>query len=148
MNSNCIKIIKKRAKAILPARATNGSAGLDLFACIDEKIILEPGQSVLVPTGVAIELPSADMAAFIFARSGLSVKFGVALSNSVGVVDSDYRGEIFVSLKNFSNNSYEIKCFERIAQLIVMPVCCLPLMEVVELSDTFRGESGFGSTGK
>ena len=142
-----IKVLKKRENAIIPGLATNGSAGVDLHACIDEEIEIKAGESVLVPTGIAIELPSKEMAAFIFARSGLATKFGIALANSVGVVDSDYRGEIQVSLRNFGQEKYTIKPNERIAQLIVMPILPILLKEVTLLSDTTRGEGGFGSTG-
>lgn len=142
-----LKILKKRKNAIIPTHATDGSAGLDLCACIENNIILNPNKSVLIPTGLAIELPSNDMAAFIFARSGLSIKFGIALSNGVGVIDSDYRGEICVGLRNFGEESYIIKKNERIAQLIVMPISCLSIVEVNMLNDTIRGQGGFGSTG-
>lgn len=149
MNNNMrLKIMKKKENAIVPTRATEGSAGLDLCACIPKDMILKSGQTVLVPTGIAIELPSKDMAAFIFARSGLATKYGITLSNGVGVVDSDYRGEICVGLRNFSANDYLIKKNERIAQMVIMPIFCLPVIEVDHLKETVRGECGFGSTGK
>lgn len=149
MNSNMnMKIMKKRENAIIPIRATDGAAGIDLCACIDEDIILKPGESVLMPTGLAIELPCKDMAAFVFARSGISTKFGIALCNGVGVVDSDYRGEICVPLRNFGNNEYVIKKNERIAQMVIMPVYCLPIVQAESLNSTNRGENGFGSTGR
>ncbi len=143
-----INMIKKRNNAIIPNRATEGSAGLDLYACIDEDIILKAGESKLVPTGIAVELPTNEMAAFIYARSGLSTKFGVTLANGVGVVDSDYRGEIFVGLINLSTNDYIIKKNERIAQMIIMPICNVSIVEVDKLKETTRGDGGFGSTGK
>lgn len=143
-----INMIKKRNNAIIPNRATEGSAGLDLYACIDEDIILKAGESKLVPTGIAVELPTNEMAAFIYARSGLSTKFGVTLANGVGVVDSDYRGEIFVGLINLSTNDYIIKKNERIAQMIIMPICNVYIVEVDKLKETTRGDGGFGSTGK
>ncbi len=146
--NNSIKFVKKRENAVAPVRATSDSAGVDLYACIEKDVILKAGQSLLVPTGIAIELPSSDMAAFIFARSGLSTKFGVALANGVGVVDSDYRGEIYVGLRNFSSEDYTIKKNERIAQMVVMPIFALPFVEVDKLSSTTRGEGGFGSTGR
>ncbi len=147
-NNMQLKIMKKKENAIVPTRATKGSAGLDLCACIPQDIMLKSGQSVLVPTGLAIELPNKNMAAFIFARSGLATKFAVSLSNGVGVVDSDYRGEICVGLKNFGVEDYLIKKNERIAQMVIMPVFCLPIIEVDHLEETVRGEGGFGSTGK
>ncbi len=102
----------------------------------------------MIPTGLAIEIPSSEYAAFIFARSGLSVKHGIGLLNSVGVIDSDYRGELKVGVINQKRESYTIMPGERIAQLVIMPVSCMPVCEVSELSDTDRGEGGFGSTGK
>lgn len=143
-----LKIKKVRENAIIPKRATSGSAGMDLYACIDAPIELNPGDRVMVPTGIAIALPSADLVALIFARSGLAVKKGVNLSNSVGVIDSDYRGEIQVGLINQSKEAYTLEAGERIAQLVVMPVCLLEPQQVEELDDTERGEGGFGSTGR
>ena len=132
----------------LPARATAGSAGLDLTACIEEDIIISPRQLVRVPTGVAIALPGPEYVALVYARSGLGIKHGVALSNGVGVIDSDYRGEIQVGLTNLSDTPYTIHPGDRIAQLVVTPVA-LPEIEVVaELDDTGRGTGGFGSTGQ
>ena len=115
---------------------------MDLYACIDEKITINPGQLVLVPTGIAIELPDNSVAAFLYARSGLGIKHGICLSNGVGVVDSDYRGEICAGLCN------EIEPFERICQMVIAPVVPCDVEEVTELGDTERGEGGFGSTGK
>ncbi len=146
--NNSVKFVRKRENAVVPVRATSGSAAVDLCACVEDEIVLSAGESLLVPTGIAIELPSSDMAAFIFARSGLSTKFGIALANGVGVVDSDYRGEICVALRNFSSEDYIVKKNERIAQMVIMPVLALPFMEVSSLSDTARGEGGFGSTGR
>ncbi len=143
-----VKVQKKREGTIIPQRATEGAAGMDLYACIDEDITIKAGKSALVATGVAIELPSKEMAAFVFARSGLATKFGIALSNSVGVVDSDYRGEIYVSLRNFSGQDYTVKQNERIAQMIIMPVLPVSFCEVENLESTVRGDGGFGSTGK
>ena len=143
-----LKIKKVRENAIIPKRATAGSAGMDLYACVDAPIELNPGDRVMVPTGIAIALPSADMVALIFARSGLAVKKGINLSNSVGVIDSDYRGEIQVGLINQSKETYTLEAGERIAQLVVMPVCLPEVQQVEELDDTERGEGGFGSTGR
>lgn len=145
---NSIKIMKKRQDAIIPKRATKGAAGMDLYAIIDEPVTIHPGKLIMVPTGIAIEMPSNEYAAFIFARSGLGVKHGIALSNGVGVIDSDYRGEICVGLCNLSDQSYTIQPKDRVAQMVIMPVCQLPLVEVKELDSTQRGEGGFGSTGK
>ena len=143
-----LKILKKREGAIIPKRATEGSAGIDLHACIDEKVIIMGGEKKLIPTGIAVEINNKDTAGFIFVRSGLGVKHGITLSNAVGVIDSDYRGEIFVSLCNLSHEDYEINPNDRIAQLVIMPVC-LPIIEEAEnLTQTERNEKGFGSTGK
>ncbi|MCI8496804.1 MAG: dUTP diphosphatase [Clostridiales bacterium] len=143
-----IKFKKVREQAVIPVRATEGSAGLDLRACIDSPVTLSPNEPAMLPTGLAIALPSQNMAAMIFARSGLAVKHGVALSNGVGVVDSDYRGEICVGLVNLSKEPYTIQPQERVAQLIVMPVYALPVEEADELPETARGNGGFGSTGR
>ena len=142
-----LKIQKKNPKAILPKRATEGSAGMDLYACMEEEITLRPGDLAVIPTGIAIGLPGPDYAALVFARSGLGVKHGISLSNCVGVIDSDYRGEIQVGLCNLGNQPYTIRPEERIAQLVVTPVCLLPIEEVEVLDETGRGEGGFGSTG-
>lgn len=136
----------------LPSYATSGSAGLDLRACIDAPLYL-PGtasglpNSVLVPTGIAIELPGPEYVALVYARSGLAVKYGVTLSNCVGVIDSDYRGEIKVGLVNLSGKAYTIQPGERIAQLVITPVHQADIELVDELDDTDRGSGGFGSTG-
>ena len=143
-----VKIKKLNPKAVIPCRATEGSAGADLYACIDEPVVLAPGQLVKIPTGIAIELADKNYAAFLFARSGLGVKHGITLSNSVGVVDSDYRGEICVGLCNVSDTPYTIQPNERVAQMVIMPVVCASFVEVDELSDTKRGSGGFGSSGK
>lgn len=142
-----LKIQKKNPKAILPKRATEGSAGMDLYACMEEEITLRPGELAVIPTGIAIGLPGPDYAALVFARSGLGVKHGISLSNGVGVIDSDYRGEIQVGLCNLGNQPYTIRPEERIAQLVVTPVCLLPIEKVEVLDETGRGEGGFGSTG-
>lgn len=143
-----LKIVKMKENAVIPSRATPGSAGLDLCACIDQSITLAPGQLVQVPTGIAIALPDETYAGFVFGRSGLGIKHGITPSNSVGVIDSDYRGELCVGLCNVGGKSYTIQPGERIAQLVVMPVCPLPVCEVAALDDTLRGTGGFGSTGK
>ena len=142
-----LKIKKLSEKAVVPKRATEGSAGVDLYACIDEPVTLNGGRAALIPTGIAISLPSNEYGAFVFARSGLAVKHGIGLLNSVGVIDSDYRGEIKVGVINQFDTPYTIEPGERIAQLVVMPVCPLPTVEVDTLDSTARGEGGFGSTG-
>lgn len=142
-----LKIKKLCEKAVVPKRATEGSAGVDLYACIDEPVTLNGGGVALIPTGIAISLPSNEYGAFVFARSGLAVKHGIGLLNSVGVIDSDYRGEIKVGVINQFDTPYTIEPGERIAQLVVMPVCPLPTVEVDTLDSTARGEGGFGSTG-
>lgn len=143
-----VKIKKVRENAVVPQRATSGSAGADLCACIDEPVIINPGELVKIPTGIAIALPSEQYGAFLFARSGLGVKHGICLSNGVGVVDSDYRGEISVGLCNVGNKPYAVESGERIAQMVIMPVSVMPLCEADELDETERGAGGFGSTGR
>ena len=143
-----MKIKKVRENAKVPQRATGGSAGLDLCACIDAPIILNGGETALIPTGVAIALPSAEYGAFVFPRSGIAIKHGIGLLNSVGVIDSDYRGEIMVGVINQISESYTIEPGERIAQMVIMPVSTMPVIEVYELDETSRGAGGFGSTGR
>ncbi|MBO5462435.1 MAG: dUTP diphosphatase [Clostridia bacterium] len=143
-----LKIKKVKENAKVPHRATSGSAGLDLCACIDEPVTLEGGDTAVIPTGIAIALPSADYGAFVFPRSGIAVKHGIGLLNSVGVIDSDYRGEIMVGVINQVKEAYTIQPGERIAQMVIMPVSMMPVEEVAELDDTARGAGGFGSTGK
>ncbi|MBQ2943969.1 MAG: dUTP diphosphatase [Ruminococcus sp.] len=143
-----LKIKKLRENATIPKRATEGSAGMDLYACIDTPVTIKPGDLALIPTGIAIELPCAEYVAYIFARSGLGIKHGICLSNGVGVVDSDYRGEVCVGLCNVSSKEYTIEPQERVAQMVISPVSLMPVEEAEELSDTNRGAGGFGSTGK
>lgn len=143
-----LKIKKVKENAKVPHRATSGSAGLDLCACIDEPVTLEGGDTAVIPTGIAIALPSAEYGAFVFPRSGIAVKHGIGLLNSVGVIDSDYRGEIMVGVINQVKEAYTIQPGERIAQMVIMPVSMMPVEEVAELDDTDRGAGGFGSTGK
>ena len=143
-----LKIKKVNENARVPSRGTQGSAGLDLCACIDEAITLNCGDTALIPTGIALALPSADYGAFVFPRSGIAVKHGIGLLNSVGVIDSDYRGEIMVGVINQKREAYTIEPGERIAQMVIMPVSMMPVEEVEELDETDRGAGGFGSTGK
>ena len=143
-----LKIKKLRENAVVPFRATPGSAGMDLYACIDEPVTVQPHECVKIPTGIAIALPSPLYGAFIFARSGLSIKHGLAPANCVGVVDSDYRGEVIVGLVNQFNTPYTIEPQERVAQLVIMPVSLMETEVCDTLDETERGEGGFGSTGK
>lgn len=142
-----IKFLENNTEKKMPFYATSGSAGMDLTACIDEEITLKPLERRLVPTGIAIKLPNAGYGAFIFARSGLATKKGITLSNCVGVVDSDYTGEIKVGLVNLSNEEYILTPGERIAQLVVIPVAHVNFSVSDELENTERGSGGFGSTG-
>ena len=121
---------------------------MDLRSCIEEPLTLAPGELKIVPTGLAIELPDNSCAAFLYARSGLGVKHGICLSNGVGVIDSDYRGEICVGLCNVGNEPYTIEPGERVAQMVIAPVLTPEIEEVGELGETARGEGGFGSTGR
>lgn len=131
-----------------PFYATEGSAGMDLCAALSEPLVLKKGELCLVPTGVAIEIPDSACAAFIYARSGLGVKHGICLSNGVGVIDSDYRGEIKVGLINLGPDDYTIMPGERIAQMVFAPIIRAKLTVKDELGQTQRGSGGFGSTGK
>lgn len=142
-----IKFLDNNKEKKLPLYATEGSAGMDLTACIDEDIVLKPLERKLIPTGIAIKLPSANYGAFLYARSGLATKKGITLANCVGVVDSDYTGEIKVGLINLSSEEYTITNGERIAQMVIMPVAQASFTVVDELEVTERGSGGFGSTG-
>lgn len=130
-----------------PYYATEGAGAMDLHACIDESIHLKAGERVMIPTGIAIALPSAEYVALIFGRSGLGAKYGIVPANAVGVIDSDYRGEVMVALANHSKTEYTIEPCDRIAQLAIMPVVRANLQWEGELDDTQRGDQGFGSTG-
>lgn len=143
-----LKIKKLCESAEVPFRATSGSAGMDLKACLSEPITLRPGERRLIPTGLAIALESSDYVAYIFARSGLAVKLGITLSNCVGVIDSDYRGELKIGLINQSDEPYTVNNGERIAQLVISPVVLPEIAVVSELEETERNDGGFGSTGK
>lgn len=148
MIMDTLKIKKLRENAKIPFRATPGSAGMDLYACIDEPVTLGPGEKAVIPTGIAIALPGPELGAFIFARSGLAIKHGIGLLNSVGVIDSDYRGEICIGVINQLQEAYTITPDERIAQMVIIPVSLISPVEVDELDETERGAGGFGSTGK
>lgn len=146
MNPLKIRILSPNVQP--PEYATVGSAGMDLCANLDDMLAIAPGAIVRVPTGLAIALPDSEHVAIIAARSGLAVRHGIALANGIGVIDSDYRGEILVGLINQSDRVYEIEPGERIAQMLIMPVC-RPTLEVCEsLCETQRSTGGFGSTGR
>jgi dUTP pyrophosphatase len=131
----------------LPARATAGSAGLDLRACLDAPLVVEPGATHLVPTGIAIHLEDAGLAAMLLPRSGLGHKHGIVLGNLVGLIDSDYQGEVMVSVWNRGSRPYTIAPGDRIAQMVVVPVVQVQLEIVAEFEASARGAGGFGSTG-
>lgn len=131
-----------------PFYASAGAAGMDLAACIDEEIVIKAGEHKIIPTGISIALPSNQYVALVYVRSSLGFKKGVTLSNSVGVIDSDYRGEIKVSLANLSANDFTVAPGDRIAQLVITPVCIPEIVVEDVLPETDRGEGGFGSTGK
>ncbi len=141
-----VNIKKLNDKAVIPTYGTPYSAGADLYACCDEQITIAAGKTVLIKTGLALEIPEG-YAGLIFARSGLSTKRGLAPANKVGVIDADYRGELMVPLFNQSGIDQTIDCGERIAQLVITPFLTADFVETDVLSDTVRGEGGFGSTG-
>ena len=132
----------------LPAYATAGAAAMDLCACMEEPVTLAPGGRQGIPTGIAIALPGPEYVALVCSRSGMGTRHGITLSNSVGVIDSDYRGEIRVGLTNLSDTAYTVSPGDRIAQLAVMPVVQARLEVCDSLDETERGQGGFGSTGK
>ena len=148
MHSIDVKILDARLDGALPHYATPGAAGLDLRACIDQAITLSPGDTQLVPTGIAIHLEDPGLAAIVLPRSGLGHKHGIVLGNLVGLIDSDYQGQIFVSAWNRGNTAFTLNPMERIAQLVVVPVLQVGFNVVREFDVSDRGEAGFGSTGK
>jgi dUTP pyrophosphatase len=143
-----IKILDPRMKEQLPAYATSGSAGLDLRACIDAPLTIEPGETHLIPTGLAIHLGDPGYAAVILPRSGLGHKHGIVLGNLVGLIDSDYQGQLMVSTWNRSQSAFILNPMERLAQLVIVPVLQVGFNIVDEFDDSARGADGFGSTGK
>ncbi len=143
-----LKIIDPRMREQLPAYATPGSAGLDLRACLDQPLTLEPGHWQLVPTGIAIYLRDPGYAAMILPRSGLGHKHGIVLGNLVGLIDSDYQGQLMVSAWNRSSTAFTVAPMERIAQLVIVPVLQARFNVVDEFPPSARGEGGYGSTGK
>ena len=145
-----IKALDPRIGREIPAPryATDGAAAMDLCACIDEPVVIPAGGRAVIPTGIAIALPSKEYVALLFARSGLGIKKGICLSNGVGVIDSDYRGEICVGLANISREDYTVMPGDRIAQMMIAPVVCPAVTFVDELDETQRGAGGLGSTGR
>ncbi len=143
-----VRILDPRLRESPPHYATSGSAGLDLRACIDETLMLEPGHTHLVPSGIAIHLADAGLAAMVLPRSGLGHKHGIVLGNLVGLIDSDYQGQIFVSVWNRGREAFSLEPMERIAQLVVVPVLQVGFNVVDSFETSSRGEGGFGSTGK
>lgn len=143
-----LKILDARMRDYLPAYATPGSAGLDLRACIDTTVTLEPGQTTLVPTGLAIHVGDPGYAALILPRSGLGHKHGIVLGNLVGLIDSDYQGELMISTWNRGQTAFTLNPMERLAQLVIVPVVQAQFNIVAEFAASERGAGGFGSTGK
>ena len=145
MSKIAVKILRDGAK--MPTYGSPEAAGADLYACLEESLVIQPGRTAFVPTGIAMEVPRG-CAGLIYARSGLACKRGLAPANKVGVVDSDYRGEIMVALHNHGLEAQTVENGERVAQMIITPVLTPVYEAVAELSDTTRGVGGFGSTGK
>jgi len=150
MNKLQLKILDPRIgnEIPLPEYATPGSAGMDLRACIDAPITLKPGDTELIPTGIAIHISDPGYAATILPRSGLGHKHGIVLGNLVGLIDSDYQGQLFVSCWNRGNTTFTVEVADRIAQLVILPVAQVEFEMVEEFSDSDRGEGGFGSSGR
>ena len=144
---SAIRIKKLHPNAILPSYGSAEAAGADLYACLDESVTVAPGQTAWIPTGFAMEVPKG-CAGLVYARSGMACKKGLAPANKVGVIDSDYRGEIMVGLQNSGDTDYTVQPADRIAQLMITPVVQATVSMVEELDDTARGTGGFGSTGK
>ena len=142
-----VNVKKLKEQAIVPTYGSELAAGADLYACLDAPVTIGPGETYLAKTGIAMEIP-VGYAGLIYARSGLATKKGLAPANKVGVVDADYRGEIMVALHNHSNKKAAIEPGERIAQMVITPFLTANYTVVEELSDTVRGENGFGSTGR
>ncbi len=148
MTSIDLQVLDPRMAEQIPAYATPGSAGLDLRACLDAAITLEPGQTTLIPTGLAIHIGDPGLAAVILPRSGLGHKHGIVLGNLVGLIDSDYQGQLMVSCWNRGQAAFTIQPFERIAQLVIVPVVQATFRRVDSFEASDRGAGGFGSTGK
>jgi dUTP pyrophosphatase len=148
MTTVALKVLDPRMAEHIPAYATPGSAGLDLRACLDAPLVLEPGQAQLIPTGLSIHIADPGLAAMILPRSGLGHKHGIVLGNLVGLIDSDYQGPLMVSCWNRSAATFTVQPMERIAQLVIVPVVQAHFERVEEFAASVRGEGGFGSTGK
>jgi dUTP pyrophosphatase len=148
MKSIDLKILDERMRALLPAHATPGSAGLDLRACIDASITIEPGATVLVPTGLAIHIADPGYCAMILPRSGMGHKNGIVLGNLVGLIDSDYQGQLMISTWNRSQSAFTLQPLDRLAQLVIVPVMQVAFNVVEEFDASDRGAGGFGSTGQ
>jgi dUTP pyrophosphatase len=143
-----VRVLDARIRDSLPHYATPGAAGLDLRACLEAPLLLQPGDSQLVPSGIAIHLGDPGFAALVLPRSGLGAKHGIVLGNLVGLIDSDYQGQIFVSVWNRSKAAFTIQPLERIAQLVVVPVAQVEFEVVEQFAASARGAGGFGSTGR
>ena len=143
-----VKILDERIRGMLPRHATAGAAGLDLRACIEAPLTLQPGDSQLVHSGIAIHVADPGYAAVVLPRSGLGSKHGIVLGNLVGLIDSDYQGEVLVSVWNRGHASFTVQPLDRIAQLVVVPVIQVELEVVEEFAESSRGAGGFGSTGR
>ena len=143
-----LKVLDARMAEQLPAYATPGSAGLDLRACLDAPLVLEPGQAALIPTGLAIHIGDPGLAAMLLPRSGLGHKHGIVLGNLVGLIDSDYQGPLMVSCWNRGAAAFTVQPMERIAQMVIVPVVQAAFRRVEHFDDSARGEGGFGSTGR
>lgn len=148
MTTVALKVLDERMRAHLPAYATPGSAGLDLRACLDAPLVLAPGATHLVPTGLAIHIGDPGLAAVILPRSGLGHKHGIVLGNLVGLIDSDYQGQLMVSTWNRGDTPFTLEPMERLAQLVIVPVVQARFEEVRDFSASERGAGGFGSTGR
>lgn len=142
-----VKIIDEKMHSRLPEYATSGSAGLDLRACIDQRLIVNPGETHLIPTGIAIHIEDNKYCGMVLPRSGLGHKHGIVLGNLVGLIDSDYQGQLFVSVWNRGNSVFELNPLERIAQLVIVPVKQVEFELVEDFTSSKRGSGGFGSTG-
>jgi dUTP pyrophosphatase len=142
-----LRVLDARMDAHLPAYATPGSAGLDLRACLDAPLVLEPGQTQLIPTGLAVHIADPGLAAMILPRSGLGHKHGIVLGNLVGLIDSDYQGQLMVSCWNRGQTAFTIEPMERIAQMVIVPVVQVAFRRVEAFGESERGVGGFGSTG-
>jgi dUTP pyrophosphatase len=148
MHTIDLKVMDPRMAEHLPAYATPGSAGLDLRACLDAPLVLEPGQTQLIPTGLSIHIADPGLAAMLLPRSGLGHKHGIVLGNLVGLIDSDYQGPLMVSCWNRGNTAFTVQPMERIAQMVIVPVVHAVFRRVEQFEQTQRGVGGFGSTGK